>query len=108
MDFVETDVMLKERDDERDQKDQSVPQAEPEAGDVAIRRSSANVRIWSSGTTAHHQEHGNEQQNRDEFLQVIHEISPWSFLRQETGGQDIRNHADWRSQISCPPRCDEL
>ena len=54
MHFIEVHVVRKQRDDEGYRTDETVPQAEPESGDVTVGSGTVSNWIWSSRTTSQH------------------------------------------------------
>ncbi|MFM2357493.1 MAG: hypothetical protein RJA61_230 [Candidatus Parcubacteria bacterium] len=68
VDFVEVYVVRKQRDDERDRTNESVPQAEPESGDATVGSSGVCDRIGSSRTAS---QHDNSQQRKGQQGQLL-------------------------------------
>jgi len=72
VDFVNIYVVRKQRDDERDRADQTMPEATPETSDVADLVSRIDRGIVSRSATGHENEGADEQQAEQDVL--FHEL----------------------------------
>jgi hypothetical protein len=72
VDFVNTYVVRKQRDDECDRADHAVPEATPETGDVADLVSCIDRGIVSRGATGHENDDADKHQTEQNVL--FHEL----------------------------------